>query len=138
MSLTSKNACCKKAFDGADLTNCSGNDFAIKNGWRKSDSKSMFGESFTSFEVAYGFDYNKSVCKACSAVFNSPLEIKACLVCDSANLQTEKKHIRKPVLQEGMNFNPDLFKQAVDDIKKHPSKKEEDVDWQYLADTIGD
>jgi len=129
---------CKYAFAGMDLSNCSGNEFAIKNGWRKSDASSMFGESFTSFEVAYGFDYNKSLCGECEAVFNSPLEIASCIVCGSAKLETEKRHIKRPVIQESISFNPDLFKQAVDDLEKHPVKTEPSVDWQYLADTIGD
>jgi hypothetical protein len=133
-----KDAICKKAFQGMDLTNCSGNDFAIKNGWRKSDQSSMFGESFTSFEVAYGFDYNHTLCLECQAVFNTPLNIGNCVVCDSDNVQIEKKHIRKPAIQENFSFQPDLFKQAVEDIKANPVQKEPSVDWQYLADTIGD
>jgi hypothetical protein len=124
-----RDAICKKAFQGMDLTNCSGNDFAIKNGWRKADQSSMFGESFTSFEVAYGFDYNHVLCQECQTVFNTPLNVAACV---------EKKHIRKPVIQENFSFQPDLFKQAVEDIKANPVKTEPSVDWQYLADTIGD
>jgi hypothetical protein len=132
------NSVSKKAFEGIDLTNCSSNEFAIKNGWRKSDASSMFGESFTSFEVAYGFDYNRIQCKSCEMIFNSPIEIKDCITCGSANVETEKKHIRKPAIQESISFNPDLFKQAVDDLEKHPVKTEPSIDWQHLADTIGD
>jgi hypothetical protein len=60
------------------------------------------------------------------------------VVCSSKDIQAEKKHIKKPVIQEGTSFNPDLFKQAVDDIEKHPVKTEPSIDWQHLADTIGD
>lgn len=127
----------KLAFVGIDLANCSSNEFAIKNGWRKADANSLFGESFSSFEVAYGFDYNRIVCRNCSSVFNSPLDMVTCIVCSSKEIQVEKKHIKKPVLQESMVFQPDLFKQAVDDIEKHPVKTES-FDWQHLADTIGD
>jgi hypothetical protein len=133
-----KHVCAKSAFDGIDLTNCSSNEFAIKNGWRKTDVTSIFGESFSSFEVAYGFDYNRITCKACKSIVNSPLELKTCVVCDSTETTTEKKHIKKPVIQESIGFNADLFKQSVKDIEEHPVKTEPSIDWQHLADTIGD
>ncbi len=133
-----RHVCSKMAFSGMDLTNSSTNEFAIKNGWRKPDLNSMFGESFSSFEVAYGFDYNKISCKTCKSIVNSPLELQTCVVCESTEVTLEKKHIKKPVIQESTGFNPDLFKQAVDDLEKHPVKTEESIDWQHLADTIGD
>lgn len=137
-SIPERTVCAKKVFTGIDLKNCSSNEFAIKHGWRKADENSMFGESFSSFEVAYGFDYNRITCRACRSIFNSPVENKICAVCEWTDVVIEKKHIRKPVLQEGVAFNPDLFKQAVEDIKANPVKTEPSVDWQHLADTIGD
>jgi len=138
LSYAEKNSLCKLAFFGIDLKESNTNRFAIDNGWKVADETCMFGASYTSFDVVYGFDYNKIDCKSCAAIFNSPMEIKKCIVCDSVELETEKKHIRKPVIQESIGFNQELFKQAVQDIKEHPVKQESSVDWQHLADTIGD
>ena len=133
-----KNLICKKAFSGIELTGSNSNDFAIKNGWKVADEKSMFGASYTSFDILHGNNYFKYTCKKCGSIFNSPIELNECIVCNEKEIGKEKKSIRKAMIQDTINIHPDLYKQAVEDIREHPIKQEPSVDWEHLAREIGD
>lgn len=98
--------------------------------------------NYSSFDVFEHGKYVAHVCTECGCEYNLPNYQKTCLKCGGEKVKARDRRVGKCGTIKGVTglydgVHPELYKQAVQDLKDHPVPQSTvEPDWGYLESNL--